>query len=748
MRSSRLAVGAVCSLLVASSSAQGTRADYARADALPSAYRDKVAREVAAPTWLGDGRLWYRVSSGEGRAQFVLVDPGLAARQALFDHARLAAALATAIGKAVDAERLPIERVAVDGGNVTFRVGSAWFRWTAAAKLESVPAPEANEREDRGRRGRRRGEQARQDNQSPRGATSPDARFVAFVREHDAYVRVASDGREVRLSHDGTADDRYELPAHWSPDSRRLVLLQTKQATTRRVHLIESSPQDQLQPKHSDFDYAKPGDPLPISKPRLFDVEKGEAIAVDDALFAQPWSITQIRWAADSARFTFLYNQRGHQVLRLVAIDAASGTPRVLIDETSATFVDYAHKTFAWWLDARGELLWMSERDGFNHLYVIDPATGAVKRQLTRGAWMVRAVERVDEDSGTLWFRAMGIRPEQDPYHVHFARVPLDGGEVSILTQGDGTHEASFSPDRSHFLDTWSRVDQPPISELRRATDGALVLELERADATALRAAGWRPPERFVAKGRDGTTDIYGVIITPSTFDAHARYPVIESIYAGPQDAFVPKRFSLLAETCALAELGFVVVQIDGMGTNWRGKAFHDVCWQNLGDSGFPDRIAWLRAAASTRPFMDLTRVGIYGGSAGGQSALRAVLAHGDVYHAAAADCGCHDNRMDKVWWNELWMGYPVGPHYAAQSNVTHAGKLTGKLLLTVGELDRNVDPASTMQVANALIAADKDFELIVFPGKGHGAGGSPFGGRRRRDFFVRHLLGVEPRAQ
>ncbi|HLU38647.1 MAG TPA: prolyl oligopeptidase family serine peptidase, partial [Planctomycetota bacterium] len=377
-----------------------------------------------------------------------------------------------------------------------------------------------------------------------------------------------------------------------------------------------------------------------------------------------------------------------------------------------------------------------------------DATTGALRRQLTKGPWMVRAVDHVDEARGEVWFRAMGIRPGQDPYHVHYARVSLDGGEPVVLTEADGTHEVSFSPDRRWLVDTWSRVDHPPVSELRRASDGALVMELERADWQPLLDAGWRPPERFVAKGRDGTTDIYGILITPSTFDSARRYPVIEHIYAGPQGAFVPKAFGIVSEPRALAELGFVVVQIDGMGTNWRGKAFHDVCWRNLGDSGFPDRIAWIRAAAATRPWMDLSRVGIYGGSAGGQSALRALLAHGDFYHVAAADCGCHDNRMDKVWWNELWMGWPVGEHYAQQSNVTLARNLRGKLLLTVGELDRNVDPASTMQVVNALIEADKDFELIVFPGRGHGAGESPYGVRRRRDFFVRHLLGVEPRAQ
>jgi dipeptidyl aminopeptidase/acylaminoacyl peptidase len=251
-----------------------------------------------------------------------------------------------------------------------------------------------------------------------------------------------------------------------------------------------------------------------------------------------------------------------------------------------------------------------------------------------------------------------------------------------------------------------------------------------------------------VAKGRDGKTDVYGVIFRPTRFDPARKYPVIEEIYAGPQGAFVPKSFRAYHKAQSVAELGFIVVKIDGMGTSHRSKRFHDVCWKNLADSGFPDRILWIRAAAEQRPYMDLTRVGIYGGSAGGQSALRALLGHGDFYQVAVADCGCHDNRMDKIWWNELWMGWPVGPHYAEQSNVTQAHKLQGKLLLIVGGKDRNVDPASTMQVVDALIKADKDFDLLVIPGTGHGAAETPYGNRRRQDFFVRHLLGVEPRSR
>jgi dipeptidyl-peptidase 4 len=454
-----------------------------------------------------------------------------------------------------------------------------------------------------------------------------------------------------------------------------------------------------------------------------------------------------LRWAPDSSRFTFLYNQRGHQVLRIIAVDAETGEARTIVEERSETFIDYSSKLFVRYLDATGEILWMSERDGWNHLYLIDAATGDVKSQITQGPWVVRNVERVDEENRQIWFAAGGIWPEQDPYFLHYARVDFDGSNLVRLTEGNGTHSIQFSPDRQWIIATWSRVNSPPVTELRCAEDGRLVCLLEQADWSPLLETGWQIPEPFVAKGRDGETDIYGVIFRPTNYDADRKYPVIEDIYAGPQSAFVPKRFAAFHRQQELAELGFIVVKIDGMGTSHRSKAFHDVCWQNLGDAGFPDRILWMQAAASAYPSLDLDRVGIFGGSAGGQNALRGLLAHGDFYHVAVADCGCHDNRMDKIWWNEQWMGWPVGPHYADSSNVTHAHRLTGKLLLIVGEADRNVDPASTMQVVDALIRADKDFDLLVMPGAGHGAGETAYGSRRRRDFFVRHLLGVEPRS-
>jgi dipeptidyl aminopeptidase/acylaminoacyl peptidase len=584
--------------------------------------------------------------------------------------------------------------------------------------------------------------------QRVRGPESPDGQWTAFIKDNNVSVRNQQNGETIALSSDGNADDAYTDRFHWSPDSKKLVVLKTTKGEGRKVYLIESSPKDQLQPKLHSYDYDKPGDRIAVSKPHLFDVTREREIPLSDELFPNPWSISDVRWSPDSKRFTFLYNQRGHQVLRVVAVDATNGAARAIIDESSKTFIDYSGKFFCQYLDDTKEILWMSERDGWNHLYLYDAETGQVKSQISKGEWGVRGVERVDEKARQIWFRGGGIRPGQDPYYVHFCRINFDGSGLTILAEGDGTHTVEFSPDRAFVIDTWSRVDQPPVNELRRASDGRLVCELERADASALLKTGWRAPERFVAKGRDGKTDIYGIIIRPSNFDPARKYPVIEEIYAGPQGAFVPKPFGTQVRQHSIAELGFLVVQIDGMGTSYRSKAFHDVCWKNLGDAGFPDRIAWMKAAAAKFPEMDLSRVGIYGGSAGGQSSTGALLRHGDFYKVAVSDCGCHDNRMDKIWWNEQWMGWPVGPEYAESSNVTHAKNLQGKLLLIVGELDRNVDPASTMQVANALVKADKDFELLVIPGAGHGCAETPYGSRRRMDFFVRHLLGVEPRSQ
>ncbi len=574
---------------------------------------------------------------------------------------------------------------------------------------------------------------------------SPDKLWKVIVTQAKVSLQSTSDPTKLLvLASNGSKEDAYQDEVFWAPDSKHFMAVQTIPEQEHKVSMVESPPKDQLQPKLFTHSYLKPGDKIAHPRPRLFSLEK--QIQVSEALFPNPWEINQYDWESDSKHLLFLYNQRGHQIMRYLRVDVETGEAKAVIDEEAKTFIDWTNKVYLHHIPAAHEAIWMSERDGWNHLYLYDISSGKVKNQITKGSWVVRGIEKVDDVKRQIWFRYSGIDPKQDPYHVHFARVNFDGSGLTRLTEGDGTHSLTYSPDGKTTLDTYSRVDLPPVIELRNADTGKLIREIERADATDFLKAGFSYPERFVSKARDGKTDIWGVIVRPSNFDPAKKYPVLENIYAGPQGSFVPKSFSPSLGMQSIAELGFIVVQIDGLGTNNRSKAFQDVCWKNLGDAGFPDRILWHKAAAAKYPQMDLTRVGIYGTSAGGQNALGGLLTHGDFYKAGMADCGCHDNRMDKIWWNEQWMGWPIGPHYDAQSNVTLAHNLTGKLLLMVGEMDTNVDPASTMQVCNALIKADKDFEFLVVPGWGHGVLGSPYAKRRMQDFFVKNLLGVEPR--
>ena len=429
-----------------------------------------------------------------------------------------------------------------------------------------------------------------------------------------------------------------------------------------------------------------------------------------------------------------------------------SGKARALIDEASPTFIYYnllaeglsGGRRYRHDVNDGKEIIWASERDGWEHLYLYDGVTGKVKNQITKGEWVVRMVDRVDEDKRQIWFQAGGMNPGQDPYFTHYYRINFDGTGLTRLTEADGNHTVTFSSDRKYYVDTWSRVDLPPVAQLRRTEDRKVVMELDKGDATALLASGVKMPEVFVAKGRDGKTDIWGIIIRPTNFDPAKKYPVIEDIYAGPQGSFVPKTFSAVQRNQALAELGFIVVHIDGMGTSNRSKAFHDVAFKNLGDAGFPDRILWHKAVAAKYPWYDIGRVGIFGTSAGGQNSLGGVLFHPEFYKVVVTNSGCHDNRMDKIWWNEQWMGWPLGPQYAASSNVDNAYRLQGKALIIMGEMDSNVDPASSLQVVNALVKAKKHFDMLYIPGQNHGVGVLATH-HYRDDYFVHNLLGVEP---
>jgi dipeptidyl aminopeptidase/acylaminoacyl peptidase len=741
--------------------------------------RGRVFKGQITPHWFQNNtRFWYRNDLRGGTREFVVVDAEQGRRGEAFDHQKLAQALSKAAGAEYQAARLPFEDIEFvdDARAIQFKVDSKTWKcelstYTCTRTEPSSTSPPIDKPAEEGapiaedpvapeslwpdglhpeaeplapqQRGQRAGQG--QPNRSPR---SPDGKWTAFVKENNVYVR-SPDDKETQLSQDGKPGLGYGI-LQWSPDSHTLAAYRIEPGENKEVYLIESSPRDGGRAKLQTRPYALPGDKFTAYELNLFDV--ATATHIKPEVERVDFGVPRPRWKKDGRHFTYEKVDRGHQRFRVVEVEAATGKARTLIDEKTETFIWTAHGPgrgllpgyHVSYLDASDEILYASERDGWKHLYLIDARTGAIKNQITRGEWVVRAVDRVDEEQGQIWFRASGRYSDQDPYQLHYYRVNFDGTGLVALTEGNGNHTVQYSPDRKYLIDTYSRVDLPQVHELRRASDGKLVCELEKADVSELAAGGWQPPEVFVAKGRDGKTDIWGIISRPRKLDPQKKYPVIEYIYAGPHDSFVPKSFSPTSRFAALTELGFILVQIDGMGTANRSKAFHDVCWHNLKDAGFPDRILWHQAAAKKYPYYDVSRVGIYGTSAGGQNSTGGVLFHPDFYKAAVSACGCHDNRMDKASWNEQWMGYPVGPHYAECSNITNASRLQGKLLLIVGEMDTNVPPESTLRLVDALIKAGKDFELLVVPGMGHSNGGA-YGNRRLQDFFVRHLHGVQP---
>ncbi len=725
------------------SSAQGMEKDYERAQSLGKLLSGKVFHADIRPVWIGKTSfLFYEDNTPEGK-EYVLVDAARKSRRPAFDREKLAAGIRRLTGDSVKVSDLPLRniKIADDLKSMTFVYSDSTYR--CDLKNYSVRATRGTDRSFQWR-DQNRWPWGFRDELEGRPVVSPDKKMSAFIRDYNVWVRNESDRKEYKLSYDGGLGLHYSAAIVWSPDSRKLMACKVDPPEKHMISYVESSPKDQLQPKYYTYEYPKPGDEVPQRWPQIFDVENRKHIRVDESLLPNQYDVDNFKWDSTGTRLTFEYNKRGHQVYRVMSIDAATGAMSVIIDEQSGTFIDYSGKRYRYDLAETNEIIWASERDGWNHLWLYDGLTGRVKNQITKGEWVVRGVVSVDEKNRTLIFRASGKEPG-DPYLVHYYRIGLDGTGLTHLTPGDGNHEAAFSSDGKYFADIWSRADMPPTAVLRNGSDGSEIMMLEKADITALQATGWRPAEVFTAKGRDGITDIWGVIIRPMNFDPDKKYPVIENIYAGPHGSFVPKSFRpTYSNMNSLAELGFIVVQIDGMGTSNRSKAFQNVAWKNIKDAGFPDRILWMKAAAEKYPYMDISRVGVYGTSAGGQNSAAALLFHPEFYDVAVSSCGCHDNRMDKIWWNEQWMGWPVDQSYAESSNVENAYRLKGKLLLINGEMDNNVDPASTTQLVNALIKAGKDFEYLLVPGMLHSSGGE-YGERRRMDYFVKNLLGVNP---
>jgi dipeptidyl-peptidase 4 len=700
---------------------------------LPKRTENKVFRDRFKPNWLPDDHsLWYRVKTAPDKMEYVWIDTKTGGRKS----ADSLKELGLPEQEATKTSTMKIEL------RPTRRSGLSTGLKFINQLGEDVDLFWINQEGEHVRYGSIRAGMER-DQHSIEGhvwlITSRTGEHLAVVEAEAEERTLIIDGKGLSIA---KGKPKKTARSGQSPDGSCAVSSHFDVIKPRQITLVDSMPKEGLQPKTQVIDYIKPGDPLP--KPQLIITQTdGKKVPVPTDLYQNPFTLSgrlDITWAPDSSEFYFDYNQRGHQLYRILAANPKSGAVRIVVEETSKTFIDYSNKTWRHWLPKSGELIWMSERSGWCHLWLYDIKTGQVKNPITQGSWVVQEVIKVDESQRQVWFMASGLKADEDPYHLHLCRVNLDGSGFQQLTSGDGNHRIDFSPTDEFIIDSWSRADHPPVSELRRARDGSLVCVLEKADASALVAAGWTMPERFVAKGRDGKTDIHGVIIKPSNFDPAQKYPVIEDIYAGPHGSFAPKDFDRLLRMHELAELGFILVKLDGMGTNHRGKAIHDVCWKNIKDAGFPDRKIWIKEAAKTRPWMDLSRVGIYGGSAGGQNAMRALIDHHDFYKVAVADCGCHDNRMDKIWWNEQWMGWPVDDSYKRSSNFEDAHKLQGNLLLIVGELDTNVDPASTTQVVGALQKAGKTFEYMPIIGTGHGAAETPYGSKLRTDFLVKHL--------
>lgn len=720
--------------------AQGTLEDYNRAYSLRQKFSGyQVYHSDVNPHWVtGTSSFWYLQRTPQGN-EYLLVDADRQIRRPLFVRDSLAVQLQQSLGRRVDARNLPLDKGNLEASLDVFRFVCDGYNWRyeiAANRLtrEGKVPPR--------RKGRHWMETDDEKGWGP--VTSPDGKYEAYIKNDNIFVRDKASGRERQLSQDGTLSNYYSSYIQWSPDSRKVLSCRIRPVQKRYVYYVESSPHDQLQPKLHQQEYAKPGDELPFKVPCIFHVETGQRCIPETSLFAHQYSLSYLRWDADSKSVTFEYNERGHKTYRVLELSAEDGKVRTLIEEKEEKYVNYP-LIYRNYLQDGKHILWTSERDNYNHLYLYDRTTGRPVRQITKGRWYVRGVQHVDEQNQWIYFSANGMNPKEDPYLIHYYRIGFDGKGLVELTPDEGMHQAWFSSDYRYLVDVYSKVDTPPVAVLRDARTGRQVMPLEQADISRLEANGWRAPEVFSAKGRDGKTDIWGVIYRPTNFDPSRKYPVVEYIYSGPGGQHVPKSFSSYNWwMTSLAELGFIVVQVDGMSTSFRSKDFEEVCYKNLKDAGLLDHMAWLQEAARRYPYMDLDRVGIFGSSAGGQEAMSAVLFHPEFYKAAYSACGCHDNRMDKIWWNELWMGYPVDSSYIESSNVEQAHRLERPLMLVVGEMDDNVDPASTMQVVNALIKANKDFELVVVPGAGHTMGDN-FGEHKRYDFFVRHLMGVEP---
>jgi dipeptidyl-peptidase 4 len=742
---------------------QLTAEDYARAERLLGQHTSPLVSGVPGPVnWLQDGRFWYRTTTAAG-AEFVMIDPARRTRGTVFDPSRLAAALGTVTGEAIDASRLPFTTfdLSRDGRAVT--VTAAGRRWRCDVTTYTCVAAEEGAAPDASR------------GAPPASVTSPDGRYAAYIRDFNLWVRDLGTSTDRQLTTDGVEDFGYAtnnagwtrspVPLlAWSPDSRRIKTFQQDARGIGSMFLVTTNVGT---PQLQQWRYPLPQDTVPFRIHRvIIDVESARVVRLQTPPDPQRSTIydhiaignrlLDVEWYPDGSHVAFVSSTRDSREVSFRVANATTGEVRTVFTETSPTqfqsgWVAIGRENWRV-LPAANEVLWWSQRDNWGHLYLYDLRTGAMKRQVTTGAWNVAEVMHID--NRTVYFTGVGREAGRNPYFQHLYRVNLDGRGLTLLTPEDANHAITLSPDRRHFVDRYSTTTMPPITVLRRM-DGREVMPLERADITRLQATGWRAPTPFTVKARDGVTDLYGIMYTPTQLDSARRYPIVNYIYPGPWGSSVSTwHFAAAhADHQALAELGFIVVAIDGMGTELRSKEFGDFYYGNMGDNTIPDQVAGMRQLAERYPFIDIDRAGIWGHSGGGFATASAMFRHPDFFKVGVAQAGNHDNRNYVDSWSERFQGLLTRTNgsdsYEAQANQLVAGNLRGRLLLAHGAMDDNVAPYNTYLVVDALIKANRDFDLIVFPHARHGFGAdNNYMMRRRWDYFVKHLMGAEPPQQ
>ncbi len=756
MRYALLATLAVAIAVGGQQPRQLTADDYARAEKYLAASTTPLVSGIPGrPSWMPDGRITYRATTPSGSA-FYVVDPAKKTRTLAFDHARLGAALASASSTQIDGNRLPFQSFDLSADGKTAMVTHNRARWACdltaytCRHAGALPAP------------------------PPNASLSPDGKLAAFIRDYNLVVKDLATGTETKLTTDGVKEFGYATNnagwvhsanpvLSWSPDSRQISTFQHDERGTRDMFLVSTNVGA---PRLEAWKYPLPGDSVIFRISRvILSWENGQPrmvrlqmppdqhrSTVSDHI-ACGGAICDHHWYADGSKVAFISSSRDHKTAWLRIADAKTGEVRTVLTETSKTQVGDASQPEDLWriLPATNEFIWWSQRDNWIHLYLYDLTTGQLKNRITTGDGNVTEVLRIDEKTRTIWFTANGREPGRDPYLQHFYKIGFDGKGLTLLTPEVANHTVTLAPDAKTFVDTYSTFTNPQVTVLRDG-NGKLIQELEKADISRLVASGWKAPTPFTVKGRDGTTDIYGVMYTPTQLDSNRKYPIINYIYPGPQSGSVgPRSFApARGDNQALAELGFIVVSIDGMGTPGRSKAFHDTYYGRMGDNTLPDQVAGMKQLAERYRFIDIDKVGIWGHSGGGFATAGAMFRFPDFFDVGISESGNHDNRNYEDDWGERYQGLltknGLSDNYAEEANQTHAKNLKGKLFLIHGQMDDNVPPYNTQLVADALMKAGKDFDMLLLPHARHGFGADgPYIMRRRWDYFVENLQGNIP---